>query len=104
VSTVPARESAALSAWYCSRPEIRRLRAIRDTEGLRVLVELEPAQDSNEMNPAWIANRDEWIDELQGHTGATVRLEHAIADDEAIRGVIVADLFWRDPSSPSDHE
>jgi len=101
---VPARESAALSAWYCSRPEIRRLRAIRDSEGLRVLVELEPAQDSDEMHPAWIANRDEWTDELQGHTGASVRLERAIADEADSRDVIVADLFWRDPSSPSDHE
>jgi len=101
---VPALESAALSAWYCSRPEIRRLRAIRDTEGLRVLVELEPAQDSNEIHPAWIANRDEWADELQGHTGTAVRLEHALRDELETHGVIVADLFWRDPSSPSDHE
>ena len=52
-----AFECAFLSAWYSSRPELRRLRANRDTEGLRVL-------DSNEIHPAWLANRDVWIDEL----------------------------------------
>jgi hypothetical protein len=97
-----ALESAVLSAWYCSRPEIRRLRAFRDTEGLRVLVELEPAQDSDETHPAWIANHHEWTDELCWHTGTAVRLERAsepIADDVESRGTIVADLSWRDPSS-----
>jgi hypothetical protein len=94
-------ESAVLSAWYCSRPEIRRLLAIRDPEGLRVLVELEPAQDSGEIHPAWVANRHEWTDELQWHTGSAIRLEHAhrfLAGEAASRGVIVADLSWRDPS------
>jgi hypothetical protein len=95
-------EVTILSEWYCSRPEIRRLRAIRDAAGLRVLVELEPAQDSDELNPAWIANRDEWCDELASHTGAPIRLEQADAlplDEAECRGVIVADLSWRDPSS-----
>jgi hypothetical protein len=95
-------EVAVLSHWYCSRPEIRRLRAIRDAAGLRVLIELEPAQDSGELNPAWIANRDEWTHELAGHTGAAIRLEQADAlplGEAESRGVIVADLSWRDPSS-----
>jgi hypothetical protein len=100
---VVTRESAALSAWYGSRPEIRRLWALRDSEGLRVLVHLEPAYDSDEINPAWVANRDVWIDELQSCTGSPVRLEHADEPfgDEAVtatRGVIVASLSWRDPS------
>jgi hypothetical protein len=97
---VSTLEPAILSAWYCSRPEVRRLLAIRDTEGLRVLVELEPALDSSEIHPAWMANRDEWTDELLWRTGTTVRLEHA---DESLagevdRGAIVANLSWRDPS------
>jgi hypothetical protein len=94
-------ESAVLAAWYCSRPEIRRLLAIRDTEGLHVLVELEPAQDSGEIHPAWMANRREWTEELRWHTGAAVRLEHAyepLAGSVASRGEIVADLSWRNPS------
>lgn len=94
-------ESAALSAWYGSRPEIRRLLAIRDDEGLRVLVQLEPANDSSDMFPAWMANRHAWIDELQFRTGSAVRLEPAdesLADEAESFGVIVADLFWRDPS------
>jgi hypothetical protein len=92
-------ESAVLSAWYGSRPEIRRLRAIRDTEGLRVLIELEPAQDSSEIHPAWMANRRGWADELRWHMDSAIRLEldGSVAELES-RGVIVADLAWRDPS------
>jgi hypothetical protein len=95
-------ESSVLSAWYSARPEIRRLRAIRDTEGLRVFVELEPVQDSNETHPVWIANRTAWTRELAWHTGTAVRLEHALELlDEAGSGrVVVADLAWRDPSFP----
>jgi len=100
---VATRESAALSAWYSSRPEIRRLWALRDTQGLRVLVHLEPAQDSEEIHPAWMANRQVWIDELQLHTGGPVRLEQSdeLFGDEVVTeapGVIVAAFSWRDPS------
>ncbi len=63
--------------FYCSRPEIRRLLALRDSAGLRVLVQLEPAQDSGEIHPVWIANRREWRDELQFHMCSVVRLERA---------------------------
>jgi hypothetical protein len=100
---VVTRESAALSAWYGSRPEIRRLWALRDTQGLRVLVHVERALDSNEIHPAWIANRGVWIDELQSRTGGPVRLEHAdqpFGDEVATDapGIIVAVVSWRDPS------
>jgi hypothetical protein len=100
---VVTRESAALSAWYGSRPEIRRLWVLRDTQGLRVLVHVERALDSDEIHPAWMANRDVWIDELQLHTGSPVRLEHMdepFGDDVVTDapGVIVAALSWRDPS------
>ncbi len=99
-----ALESSVLSAWYCSRPEVRQLLAIRDTEGLRVLLHLEPAQDSSEIHPAWMANRRVWLDELQWHTGSAVRLElvdESLADDaetEDAERVIVAALSWRNPS------
>jgi len=100
---VVTRESAALAAWYASRPEIRRLWAVRDTLGLRVVVHVERAPDSNEIHPAWMANRNVWIDELQLRTGSTVRLEHAdgLLDDGVMLGgqnVTVAALSWRDPS------
>ena len=94
-------ESAVLTAWYGARPEIRRLLAIRDAEGLRVLVRLEPANDSDEIHPAWLAKHDEWMDELQWHTGRAVRLERVdemLDNDEESGGVVVADLAWRDPS------
>ena len=96
-------ESAALAAWYGSRPVIRRLRARRDTKGLRVFVHEERAFDSDEIHAAWIANRDIWIEELQSCTESRVRLELAENpfDDEVLTevpGVIVAALSWRDPS------
>lgn len=100
-----ALESAVLSVWYSSRPEVRRLLAIHDAEGLRVLLQLEPAQDSGEMNPAWLANRREWANELRWHTGIAVRLESLDErDDTAAEGreVIVADLSWRD-AALTDH-
>lgn len=96
-------ESAALAAWYGSRPVIRRLCALKDTQGLRVVVHVERAFDSNEIHPAWIANRDVWIEELQSCTGSRVRLELAenpFGDEVATgsAGKIVAALSWRDPS------
>ena len=95
-------ESAVLSAWYGSRPEVRRLLAMRDAaEGLRVLVELEPAQDSSEIHPAWLAHRHEWADELQWHMGRAIRLEHMggnFGDEMKSSDVIVVDLCWRDPA------
>jgi hypothetical protein len=94
-----ALESAVLSVWYSSRPEVRRLLAIHDADGLRVLLQLEPAQDSGEMHPAWLANRREWANELRWHTGTTVRLEHFDESDDMRangREIIVADLSWRD--------
>ena len=95
-------ESAALDAWYGSRPVIRRLCALRDTQGLRVFVHVERAFDSNEIHPAWIVNRDVWIEELQSCTESRVRLEltEYPFGDEVVAGsggVIVAAVSWRDP-------
>lgn len=97
------RESAALAAWYGSRPEIRRMWAVRDARGLRVIVDVVRANDSDEVHPAWMANRDAWIDELESRTGSSVRLEHTEepADNEAVTEaacLVVAEFLWRDPS------
>lgn len=98
------RESAALAAWYGSHPEIQRMWAIRDARGLRVIVDVVRANDSNEVHPTWMANRDAWVDELESRTGSRVRLEHAgepSGDDAAIKapGVVVAAFLWRDPTT-----
>jgi hypothetical protein len=100
---VATLESAPLASWYDSRPVIRRLCALRDTQGLHVFVHVERAFDSDEIHPAWIANRDVWIEKLQSGTGSRVRLELAENPfgDEVVTGsagVIVAALSWRDPS------
>jgi hypothetical protein len=69
-----------------------------------VLVHVERALDSSEIHPAWVANRNVWIDELQVRTGSPVRLENA---DEPFGfeqvtdapGAVVTALSWRDPST-----
>jgi hypothetical protein len=94
-----AIESAVLEAWYGSRPEVRRLLALKDADGLRVLLELEPAQDSSETNPAWWANRREWTNDLIGRTGSAVRLERVDDIEISHQELVVAELSWRDPLS-----
>jgi hypothetical protein len=97
--------SAALADWYASHPVVRHLWAIEYTQGMRVIVTLEPAVDGNDVHPAWIANNRAWIHDLQSQLRGPVRLElidgpshtEAQVEDE---GVVVADLCWRDPSEP----
>lgn len=96
-------ESAALAAWYSSCPVIRRLCALRETQGLRVLVHVERAFDSNEIHPVWIANRDVWVEQLQASTASRVQLElvENPIGDELMTGsadAIVAALSRRDPT------
>lgn len=96
-------ESAAVAAWYAAHSSVRRLWAIRDAYGLRVLVTLEPTPDGNDTYPAWIANRHAGAHELQLCTDPSVRLElldEPVGDAAAVdaEGLIVATLSWRDPS------
>lgn len=67
-----------------------------------MLVHVERALDSNEIHPAWMANRDVWIDELGLLTGDAVRLQDVESGGDPVetdaREVIVAALSWRDPS------
>jgi hypothetical protein len=91
-------ESAVLTAWYCSRPEIRRLLALKDAQGLRVLLALEPAPDSDEIHPVWIASHRGWTRELSWHTGAAVRIERMGEVGTDDNDVVIADLAWRDPT------
>jgi hypothetical protein len=97
-------ESVALAEWYAAHSNVRRMWAIRDTRGLRVLVSLAPTLDGDDTYPAWIANGRAWVNELQLCTDDSVRLEQIdepVVDGIAIgaEGVIVAALSWRDPST-----
>jgi hypothetical protein len=96
-------ESAAIATWYVAHSSVRRLWAIRDAYGLRVLVTLEPTPDGSDTYPAWIANCHAWAHELQFCTDTSVRLE--LLDEPGFDGaaidaesLIVATLSWRDPS------
>src|SRR5262245_28501937 len=96
-------ESAAVAEWYASHPDVRHLWAIRDADGLRVLITLEPTADGDDTNPAWLANSDAWAHELQSCTGHVVHLElldEPVFDEATIgaKSLIVASLSWRDPS------
>jgi hypothetical protein len=94
-------ESLALAKWYDAHPAIQRLWAITDTQTLRVVVLIEPTHDSDDVYPAWIANRQTWARELRLLTGSAVQLE--LVGEPPLDGIevhaesiLVADLFWRD--------
>jgi endo-beta-N-acetylglucosaminidase D len=95
-------ESTALAAWYDSHPEVRSLWAIKNAQGLRVIVRLEPTPDSDDTLPGWIANSRAWAKELQLRTHESVQLEAIdellIDGIEVSDGIIVAALGWRDPT------
>jgi hypothetical protein len=92
-----------LDAWYGSHSVIRRLWAIKEPQGLRIVVALEPTHDGDDTHPAWLANRQTWLHELQSHTGSPVRLERidaAVFDELELNreSVVLAALGWRDPT------
>ena len=78
---------------------VRRLWAIKESHGVRIIVTLGPTNDGDEVYPAWLANAREWTQELQSRLGESVELEVVDAlwrGDFA--GDLVADLSWRDSS------
>lgn len=95
----------ALAGWYAAHSAVRRLWAIQEAGRLRVIVTLEPTHDGDDFYPAWLANGDEWAHELQSRMAGPVALE--VMDDPFVAqsaagadGVLVAELFWRDPTVP----
>src|SRR6478736_4513 len=95
-------EFEAIAARYDAHSSVRRLWAISDAFGLRVLVTLEPTHEDNDTLPAWLANCHAWAHELQSSTDQSVRLERLDApgfDGTAsdAESTLVAALSWRDP-------
>jgi hypothetical protein len=96
-----------LAKWYAAHPAVRRLWAIKEAQRMRVIVTPEPTHDGDDIYPAWLAKGDEWANELQLRMGGPVQLE--VVDEPflaefaaGVGGVLVAELFWRDPSTPPD--
>ena len=94
-------ESLALALWYDSHPAVRRLWGVKMAQGLRVIVAIEPALDSDDVFPSWLANKKAWSREIQQQTGSRVLLE--VIRDLPCDGIevdpeslLIADLFWRD--------
>jgi len=110
--TVPRNitaESLALAFWYDSHPVVRRLWGIKVAQALRVIVAIEPTLDNDDVLPAWLANTEAWSRELHLRTGSLVQLE--LIKDLPCDGievdpgsVLIADLFWRDPTLNQPHE
>ena len=94
-----------LAKWYAAHSVVRRLWAIKESQRTRVIVTLEPTRDGNDISPAWLANGHEWAHELQLRMDGPVQLE--VMDEPplaefatGVDDVLVAELFWRDPSMP----
>lgn len=99
--------SNALAGWYAAHSTVRRLWAIENSEGVRVIVALEPTHHGDDTLPVWLANCDAWAIDLQVHLQRPVLLEQT--DDPSLQeiqidaeDVIVADLCWRDPCMFAD--
>ena len=74
---------------------------------MRVIVMLAPTHDGDDTSPAWLANGREWAHQLQLRMEGPVQLE--VIDEPFVAqfaaggdGVLVVELFWRDPSTPPD--
>jgi len=96
-------ESLALAAWYDTHPTVRRMWAIKDAETLRVIVTLEPTVDSDDTLPAWLAQSQAWVRDLQSQTASLVELElidEPLTDEfeTDAQGDIVVAMFWRVPA------
>ena len=75
---------------------------------MRVIVNLEPTRDGDDISPVWLANGHEWTHELQSRLGGPVQLE--VMDQPlltgfaaGVDGVLVAELSWRDATVPPDN-
>jgi hypothetical protein len=98
---------SVLAQWYAAHSAFRRLWAIQQPERMRVIVMLEPTHDGDDIYPAWLANGHDWVRELQSRMAEPVELE--VVDEPfaaefaaGIDGDLVAELSWRDSSSPPD--
>ena len=104
----PTFDPSELANWYASHPTVRRMWALDDSMGIRVIVALEPTQDGDDVHPVWFANGRAWSNELQLCMNRTVQLE--LLDDTtfakssgAADDRIVAEWCWRDPSVSDDY-
>jgi hypothetical protein len=91
-----------VARWYATHSAVRRLWAVEDAGGVRIIVKLEPTLDGDDIYPAWIANSHEWAHELQSRIGSPVTLQ--LMDELAFEAIelgagsaIIADVYWRDP-------
>ena len=98
---------SVLAQWYAAHAAFRRLWAIKQSRGMRVIVMLEPTHDGDDIYPSWLANGHEWARELQLRMAGPVQVE--VVDEPfaaefaaGIDGVLVAELSWRDACLPSD--
>jgi hypothetical protein len=92
--------SVVLAKWYAAHGAVRRLWAIRESQRMRVIVNLEPTRDSDDIYPVWLGKSHAWAHELQLHLGGPVQLE--VIDEPflggfaaSVEGVLIAELSWR---------
>src|SRR5687767_2412709 len=92
---------ATLARWYAAHSSIRRLWAVEDREALIVFVTLEPTSDGADAFPVWLANSNDWADDLRVRTHREVQLQLIVSDmfeatDVNSGRAVIAELSWRD--------
>ena len=101
MNTVVATElTAALTKWYADHSTIRCLWAIEDAPDLVVYVALEPSSDGDDALPVWLANQQNWANDLRRATNREVQLQLVVSgtlEDLDIRAdaTTIAQLSWR---------
>jgi hypothetical protein len=80
-----------LADWYITNPRIRgacayAIREVGDVEGseIYVLIDVEPAMDSEETLPVWLAHCDAWQRELKARTACKVHLERRASSEAPV--------------------
>lgn len=91
-----APEAGLLASWYAAHSQVRRLWAIDEVEVIRIVMKIEPTIDGYDALPIWLANSDDWIEELGSVLRRSVYLEMLGAGLPTMSGALIAEISWRE--------
>jgi hypothetical protein len=90
-----------LARWYAAHSSVRRLWAVEAGDALTVFVSLEPTSDGDDPLPLWLANSQDWADDLTARASRDVQLKLIASgvfeeSDVDTGAELIAELSWRD--------